>query len=63
MSDVVTWQDVRAAGFCLHQGAREWCRLHGLSFRELMTTGIPVSRVEHIDDDLVRRVLEVARGR
>lgn len=64
MSDErVTWQDVRAAGFCLNVGARRWCALHGVSFRQLMTEGVLVKDYEHIDDDLMRKVLEVKRGK
>ena len=63
MSDVITWQDVRDAGFCLNHGARQWCAQHGVSFRDLMRDGIPVADVDHIDDELVRKVIEVTRGR
>jgi hypothetical protein len=61
--DRITWQDVRAAGYCLHVGARRWCALHGVSFRQLMSEGIPADVAECIDDEMARKVLEVKRGR
>jgi hypothetical protein len=61
--EVITWQHVRAAGYCLHRGARQWCAANGVSFRALMTVGIPIADVEKLDDAMARRVIEVARGR
>lgn len=63
MSEMITWRDVRDAGFCLNHGARRWCAQHGVSFRDLMREGVPVADVAHIDDEFVRRVIEVANGR
>ena len=60
---MITWKHVRAAGFCLHHGARQWCHANGIEFRRLMTEGIPIEEVEQIDDAMARRVIEVARGR
>lgn len=59
--EVVTWRDVKSAGFCLHIGARRWCGQHGVSFRQLMTTGLPIADLLQIDDDYARRVIWVAR--
>lgn len=61
-SEVITADDVRAAGFCLHVGARRWCAANGIDFRRLMREGIMLAEVAHIDDDLLRRVLEVKRN-
>lgn len=64
MSDlVITWRHVREAGFCLNYGARRWCKQHGVSFKRLMSEGIPASEVEHLDDALAKKVIEVARGK
>jgi hypothetical protein len=60
--EVITWQHVLAAGYCLHRGARQWCAANGVSFRVLMTDGIPIAEVEKLDDAMARRVIEVARG-
>lgn len=58
MSDErVTAEDIRAAGYCIHIGARRWCAHHGVDFRRLMTEGIPVDEIAGIDDALVQNVL------
>ena len=59
----ITADDIRAAGYCLHTGARRWCAQHGVDFRRLMREGIPVAELAHIDDAMLRRILEVKRGR
>ena len=42
---------------------RDWVEKEAASFRDLMRDGVPVADVAHIDDELVRRVIEVANGR
>jgi hypothetical protein len=59
---IIRWQDVRAAGFCLNQGARRWCVRHGVDFRRLMREGIPAAELAHIDDALLRKVIEAAKN-
>ncbi len=62
MSVRVTIGDVRAAGFCL-SGVRRHCAVLGLDFRRLVREGIPAAEVEGVDDELVRRAVEIARAR
>lgn len=51
---------LRLAGFCLVPGGRDWFNLHGLDWRDFVKNGIPVSKVERIDDLLCKRVCEIA---
>lgn len=55
--------DVRAAGYCLNYGAREFCRRYGLDFRRFVREGIPVDELQSINDAQLARVIEVAHGR
>ena len=59
---IITANDIRAAGYCLHIGARRWCSQHGIDFTRLMREGIPVEDVEHIDDAMLQRVIEGKRN-
>lgn len=61
MGIVATKADVIAAGFCA-SGMREWCRLHGFSSADIRD-GIPIEKLESIDCDLARRVVETAKTR
>ena len=61
MGIVATKADVIAAGFCA-AGMREWCRLHGFSAADIRD-GIPIEKLEAIDCDLARRVVEAAKTR
>jgi hypothetical protein len=56
---IITAADVRAAGYCLHIGARRWCSRHGVDFRRLMREGIPVAELGHINDVMLSRILEI----
>lgn len=60
--EVITYLDIKAAGYCIHLGARRWCAAHGIDFRRLMLEGIPVEDVAHINDAMLARILEVKRG-
>lgn len=62
MADRVTINDCRAAGYCV-AGVRRQCRLLGLDFRQLVREGLPISEVEHLDDNAVQRSIAVARAR
>jgi hypothetical protein len=57
----VTIEDVRAAGYCV-SGARTWFRQHGLSFRDFMREGVPISTLEATGDAIALRMCEVKRG-
>lgn len=61
MTIMVTWRHVRAAGYCIHVGARRWCAANGVDFRALMGDGVPVEQIEAIDDEMAQRVAKVAR--
>lgn len=61
MSEIVTITHVREAGYCL-SGVRRRCTELGIDFRRLVAEGVPISELEHIDDVLVHRIIESARG-
>ncbi len=56
-------EDIKAAGMCLNYGARRWFAQNGLDFRRFMFEGMDESEAAHIDDAMMRRVLEVAHER
>lgn len=60
---IITLAHVKAAGFCLNYGARQWCRRNGINFRRLATTGIPEEEAAGIECAMMRKVIEVAHGR
>lgn len=43
-------------------GARRWFREQGFDFRRMCREGVPVEEVEHIEDELIQRVIEIAKG-
>ena len=51
---------LRACGFCLIPGGRDWFKQHGLSWRDFLRNGIAVSALSGIDDALMRRVVDKA---
>jgi hypothetical protein len=60
MSRKLTIQDCRDAGFCISPGVKEACREHGVDFRQLIRSGVPLEQVEHIDDISVQRAVAIA---
>lgn len=66
MSDRVTMQDVHACGMCSLR-TRRFCITHGIDFKRLAHEGLPIEEVEEIaervNDALLNKVLEKARGR
>lgn len=61
MSEVMVRIDhARALGMC-SRGVRTWLVSHGLSYREMLTSGIPVEKIEAIDDQLGLMVAAMAR--
>lgn len=61
-SDLVTINDCRAAGYCA-SGIRRHARLLGLDFHRIVREGIPISEVEHLEDQAVQRIIATARMR
>lgn len=59
---IVTIDDVRAAGLCVH-GTRTWFARHGLDFRAFLHDGIDADTVLSIGDAMASRVIEHARHR
>lgn len=49
--------DMRALQFC-NRGARQFCARHGINWQLLVTQGIDVSELEHIDDAMLKRLIE-----
>ena len=62
MSDRVTLRDLRNLKYCM-AGSRIFCKLHGISVDRLIREGIPISEVEHIDDAMLKKIIEHARNR
>lgn len=62
MTDKLTIQDVRRAGYCV-RGARAHCKLIGVDFKQLIRDGIPFAELEPMQDRTVQKSLEEARKR
>jgi hypothetical protein len=61
MNEIVTIKHVRAAGMCA-SGARNFCKLYGFNWSEFIKNGVPIAEIEHIDNALIKQVIEVARN-
>jgi hypothetical protein len=48
--------------YCV-RGCRLLCYQHGISWHRLIREGIPISEVEHIQDEMVNRVIDIAKER
>lgn len=59
---VVTVKDALDNGLCL-RGQREFCRAHGIDFREFATQGIPVERLAGIEDVHLEAMIAQAEKR
>lgn len=59
---VVTIKDGLDVGLCL-SGQRRFCRANGIDFRELARQGIPVERLEGIEDVHMDRMIAKAEER
>ncbi len=55
-------QDGLKIGLCL-RGQRQFCRAHGIDFRELADHGIPVERLTGIEDAQMARMIAEAEQR
>jgi hypothetical protein len=62
----ITIEDLRTLKvgqkYCV-RGCRLLCYQHGISFHKLTHEGIPVVEVEHIQDDMLIRIIEIANKR
>lgn len=63
----VTAEHARAAklggpGFLCAYGIRGWCRRHGIDLGDFLDNGLPIERLESIDDAYARRVVAIARA-
>lgn len=54
--------DAVAAGLCT-VGVRQWAQQHGLSFRDLLTKGIPIDELRALNCALGNRAADQAQKR
>lgn len=59
---IVKHCDLASLRFC-NRGARQFCERNGIDWSEFMTNGIDSSKLEHIDDEMVKKVIERAKRR
>jgi hypothetical protein len=58
----VTIKHLAQAEFC-RRGGRRLVKLHRIDWDEVIKNGgIPLSRIEHIDDVFIQRVVEVVKN-
>lgn len=66
VDECITVDDIRALGvgekYCV-RGCRLMCYKHNLSFDKLIKHGLPIKDVEHIQDSMVIKVIEIAKKR
>lgn len=62
MTDRLTINDCRKAGYCV-SGAVRKCQELGLDFRAFIREGLVISEIEGIEDHGLQRSLEKARER
>lgn len=62
MTVVVTHADMMACNYC-NRGARAFCARHEINWQVFIQQGIPVSDVEHIDDAMLKNVIQYALNR
>ena len=62
----ITLADLRSLGvgqqYCV-RGCKLLCQQHGISYHRLVREGIPVSEVEHIQDEMLTRIINIAKER
>ena len=50
---------VKAAGFCILPGAKNWFEHHGFNWKDVVRNGVAIEDVEPIDDALAKRVIAI----
>ena len=62
----ITLADLRSLGvgkqYCV-RGCRLLCQQHGISYHKLIREGIPISEIEHIQDEMLTRIINIAKER
>ena len=58
----VTVHDMRALKYCAH-GSRAFAKRYGLDWSRFVRDGMPVSELQHVDDGMLKRVIEQAEKR
>lgn len=51
---------LRACGYCLIPGGRDWAKHHGVDWRDFIKNGIPVSVLREVNDPMCQRVIAKA---
>lgn len=57
----ITTDHTSAVDYC-QRGTFASCKKLGIDYRRLVKEGIPIEELEHIDDEMVQRVLRIARA-
>ena len=64
--DKITLADLRSVGvgqqYCV-RGCKLLCLQHGVSYHKLVREGIPISSIEHIQDEMLEKIIIIARKR
>jgi len=60
---IVTLADCRASKVFCRAGAILFFKKHNLDFKSFIKNGISSDDVAHIDDAMMHKIIEVARGR
>lgn len=62
MDDVIVrMRHLRACGFCIVPGVRDWCKQHEIDFKKFVKEGMPASELEKLNDLFANRAVEQAR--
>lgn len=62
MSDRLTVNDARRAGFCV-SGIKRKCEALGVNFRAFVRNGLPVEEAEKFNDGSIQKAIEIAKAR
>lgn len=63
MTDKITIQDCRAAGYCINPGVKKVCEEHGIDFRSFVRNGLDIEVAETYDSAFIQRVIGFAKKR
>ncbi len=59
-ADRIYLSDIRRMRYC-HAGVRRWCAARGIDWADFVKNGVPVSRIEGIDDAMCKRLIKAVR--